>query len=301
MKTYNHLNEYYKEKFNERTLKICIDASFTCPNRDGKKGKGGCIFCSSSGSGDLLYSSLSIKDQVKNFLASYKGKRANKFIVYFQNFTNTYAPICELKRKYDEALCDERIVGIDISTRPDAIDEEVCKLLASYKDRYYVAVELGLQTTNEITHHFINQNITNDEFIKAVNLLNKFQIDVIIHIMVGLPQETHQDIINTVNFLNSINYQGLKIHSTYVIKNTILGNMFESGKYVPLSFEEYIDEVIYILLHINENVIIHRITGDPPKDNLLAPSWTTHKKRVLNLVENIFIKNNYKQGMYFNK
>ena len=301
MKTYNHLNEYYKEKFNERTLKICIDASFTCPNRDGKKGKGGCIFCSSSGSGDLLYSSLSIQDQVKNFLISYKGKRANKFIVYFQNFTNTYAPIRELKRKYDEALCDERIVGIDISTRPDAIDEEVCKLLASYKDRYYVAVELGLQTTNEITHHFINQNITNDEFIKAVNLLNKFQIDVIIHIMVGLPQETHQDIINTVKFLNSINYQGLKIHSTYVLKNTILGNMFESGKYVPLSFEEYIDEVIYILLHINENVIIHRITGDPPKDNLLAPSWTTHKKRVLNLVENIFIKNNYKQGMYFNK
>ena len=301
MKTYNHLNEYYKEKFNERTLKICIDASFTCPNRDGKKGKGGCIFCSSSGSGDLLYSSLSIQDQVKNFLISYKGKRANKFIVYFQNFTNTYAPIRELKRKYDEALCDERIVGIDISTRPDAIDEEVCKLLASYKDRYYVAVELGLQTSNEITHHFINQNITNDEFIKAVNLLNKFQIDVIIHIMVGLPQETHQDIINTVKFLNSINYQGLKIHSTYVLKNTILGNMFESGKYVPLSFEEYIDEVIYILLHINENVIIHRITGDPPKDNLLAPSWTTHKKRVLNLVENIFIKNNYKQGMYFNK
>ena len=301
MKTYNHLNEYYKEKFNERTLKICIDASFTCPNRDGKKGKGGCIFCSSSGSGDLLYSSLSIKDQVKNFLASYKGKRANKFIVYFQNFTNTYAPICELKRKYDEALYDERIVGIDIATRPDAIDEEVCKLLASYKDKYYVAVELGLQTSNEITHHFINQNITNDEFIKAVNLLNKFQIDAIIHIMVGLPQETHQDIINTVKFLNTLNYQGLKIHSTYVIKNTILGNMFESGKYVPLSLEEYIDEVIYILLHINENVIIHRITGDPPKDNLLAPSWTTHKKRVLNLVENIFIKNNYKQGMYFNK
>ena len=301
MKTYNHLNEYYKEKFNERTLKICIDASFTCPNRDGKKGKGGCIFCSSSGSGDLLYSSLSIKDQVKNFLDSYKGKRANKFIVYFQNFTNTYGPIRELKRKYDEALCDERIVGIDIATRPDAIDEEVCKLLASYKDRYYVAVELGLQTSNEITHRFINQNITNEEFIKAVNLLNKFQIDAIIHIMVGLPQETHQDIINTIKFLNTINYQGLKIHSTYVIKNTILGNMFESGKYVPLSFEEYINEVIYILLHINENVIIHRITGDPPKDNLLAPSWTTHKKRVLNLVENIFIKNNYKQGMYFNK
>ena len=119
--------------------------------------------------------------------------------------------------------------------------------------------------------------------------------------MVGLPQETHEDIINTVKFLNTLNYQGLKIHSTYVIKNTILGNMFESGKYIPLSFEEYIDEVIYILLHINENVIIHRITGDPPKDNLLAPSWTTHKKRVLNLVENIFIKNNYKQGMYFNK
>lgn len=299
--TYKHLNDFYKEKFKERTLKICIDASFTCPNRDGKKGKEGCIFCSSSGAGDLLNSSLSIREQVNNFLNSYRGKRANKFIVYFQNFTNTYASISELKIKYDEALCDDRIVGLDIDTRPDAIDEEVCKLLSSYKNKYYVVVELGFQTSNESTHKFINQHITNNEFINAVNLLNKYQIDVVVHIMIGLPQETHQDIINTVSFLNSISYQGLKIHSTYVLKNTMLAYMLEKGTYTPLTFDEYIDEVIYILLHINKDIIIHRITGDPPKNELLAPSWTTHKKRVLNLVENIFRKNNYKQGMYFNK
>lgn len=284
MRRYRHLNEYLINKFGERTLKLSIDGGFTCPNRDGTKGEGGCIFCGEKGSGVNLKSNLDISNQVKSLL-EYKKERANKFIVYFQNFTNTYDTIENLKEKYDAALIDERIVGLDIDTRADCINEEVCKLLASYKDRYHVFVELGLQTVNEKTHKDINQNITNDDFKTAVSLLNKYGIEIIVHVMIGLPNETHQDIINTVNYLNECNYQGIKIHSTYIIKNTLLEELYNKGLYVPLSFEEYMDELMYILTHISPRVIVHRITGDPAKEELVAPEWTLHKKNVLNGIE----------------
>lgn len=300
MKIYNRLNEFLKDKFSERTLKICIDGGFTCPNRDGKKGVGGCIFCSELGSGDHL-KRLPIKDQVENYFKSYRSTRANKFIAYFQNFTSTYAEINTLKRRYDEALIDERIVALDIDTRPDCISKEVCELLASYKEKYYVYVELGLQSSNELTHSFINQNIVNEEFINALNLLNEYQIDVVVHVMVGLPNENHEDIVNTVKFINQFNIQGIKIHSTYVVKDTLLEKLYLEGKYVPLELDEYISEVIYILTHINKDIIIHRISGDAPKDKLVAPEWNLHKKWVLNKVNNIMTTNNLYQGMYFNE
>lgn len=300
MKIYNRLNEFLKDKFSERTLKICIDGGFTCPNRDGKKGVGGCIFCSELGSGDHL-KRLPIKEQVINYFKSYRSTRANKFIAYFQNFTSTYAEINTLKRRYDEALIDERIVALDIDTRPDCISKEVCELLASYKEKYYVYVELGLQSSNELTHSFINQNIVNEEFINALNLLNEYQIDVVVHVMVGLPNENHEDIVNTVKFINQFNIQGIKIHSTYVVKDTLLEKLYLEGKYVPLELDEYISEVIYILTHINKDIIIHRISGDAPKDKLVAPEWNLHKKWVLNKVNNIMTTNNLYQGMYFNE
>ena len=233
MRRYRRLNEYFKEIFGERTLKLSIDGGFSCPNRDGTKGVGGCIFCGEKGSGVNLKSNLDISNQVRNLL-NYKKDRANKFIVYFQNFTNTYASIDTLKEKYDSALIDERIVGLDIDTRVDCITEEVCILLASYKDKYKVFVELGLQTVNEKTHQEINQNITNDEFKKAIELLKKYDIEVIVHIMIGLPNETHQDIVNTINYLNECKYEGIKIHSTYVIKNTLLEEMYNKGIYNPI-------------------------------------------------------------------
>lgn len=300
MKIYNRLNEFLKDKFSERTLKICIDGGFTCPNRDGKKGVGGCIFCSELGSGDHL-KRLPIEEQVENYFKSYRSTRANKFIVYFQNFTSTYADINTLKRRYDEALIDERIVALDIDTRPDCISKEVCELLASYKEKYYVYVELGLQSSNELTHSFINQNIVNEEFINAVKLLNEYHIDVVVHVMVGLPNETHEDVVNTIKFINQFNIQGIKIHSTYVVKDTLLEKLYLEGKYVPLELDEYIFEVIYILTHINKDIIIHRISGDAPKDKLVAPEWNLHKKWVLNKVNNIMTTNNLYQGMYFNE
>lgn len=298
MERYNHLNTYLKEKFGERTLKICIDAGFTCPNRDGTKGVGGCIFCGERGSGEHL-KNIDIAEQVKKHLESYRGERANKFIVYFQNFTNTYDTIDNLKKKYNSALIDERIVGIQVATRPDCIDEDIAKLLHSYSVKYYVCVELGLQTVNETTGKLINRCYTNDDFVNAVNILRKYNIDVVTHIMVGLPGESHEDIVNSVNFVNNLDIQGLKIHSTYVTNDTKLNKMYEEGTYSPISLDYYLDELCYIITHIRKDIILHRISGDAPKDMLVAPSWNSHKKFVLNGIDKILRERDLNQGMYY--
>ena len=296
---YNHFNEFLKNKFGERTLKICIDGGFSCPNRDGTCGLGGCIFCSEKGSGDHINSAFSISNQVKNYFHSYKASRANKFIAYFQNFTNTYDTLENLKAKYDAALIDERIVALAIATRPDCITEDIVKLIASYSNKYYVWVELGLQTSNNEIGKKINRGYSSQDFTEAVKLLNKYNIDVVTHIMVGLPDETEEDLKNTVSFINSHNIQGLKVHSCYVVKNTVLADMFYNGEYLPISLEYYLNSVIYILTHINPNIIIHRISGDAPKDLLIAPEWNTHKKWVLNNVNKIMEEKKLYQGMYY--
>lgn len=296
---YKHLNKYLKEKFGERTLKICIDGGFTCPNRDGKISTGGCIFCSERGSGDHIKSNKDISLQVKNYFESYKSERANKFIAYFQSFTNTYDTIENLRDKYDSALINNKIVALAIATRPDCITDEICKLLKTYLDKYYVWVELGLQTANENIGTLINRGYSNEQFSKAVALLNKYNIDTVAHIMVGLPNEDFKDIINTVNFINQHNLQGLKIHSTYVIQHTVLANMFLSGTYTPITLDYYLESLIYILTHISPNLIIHRISGDAPKDLLLAPEWNIHKKWVLNGIDKILREKDLYQGYYY--
>ncbi len=296
---YRHLNTYLKEKFGERTLKICIDGGFTCPNRDGKCGVGGCIFCSERGSGEHISNLLTISEQVKKHLSSYRGERANKFIVYFQNFTNTYDTLENLKAKYDSALIDNRIVGISIATRPDCINPEIVKLLKSYTDKYYVSVELGLQTSNDNTAKSINRGYLSKDFSKAVEMLKNNNIDVITHIMIGLPNETFDDLKETVKFINKHNIQGLKIHSTYVVKNTKLEELYKNGTYIPISLEYYLNSLTYVITHISPNIIIHRISGDAPKDLLVAPSWNLHKKWILNGFEKILKENNLWQGMYY--
>ena len=332
LERYKHLNKYLKDKFGERTLKICIDGGFSCPNRDGSAGFGGCIFCSERGSGEHIKSTLSfatgssessafseicmehtksdmnvcdftkgISSQVQNYFSSYKAKRANKFIAYFQNFTNTYAPIEVLKAKYDAALIDDRIVALAIATRPDCINEDICKLLKSYTDKYYVWVELGLQTSNDNTGELINRGYSSEQFSKAVALLNKYNIDVVTHIMVGLPSENFDDLKNTVDFINLHDIQGLKIHSTYVVKNTVLANMYASGSYSPITLDYYLNCVSYVLTHISPDIVIHRVSGDAPKDLLVAPSWNAHKKWIINGLDKLLCEQNLFQGMYFNK
>lgn len=296
---YRHLNKYLKDKFGERVLKICIDGGFTCPNRDGKLGYGGCIFCSEKGSGEHINSDTNITKQVENYFKSYKAKRANKFIAYFQNFTNTYDTLDNLKKKYDAALIDDRIVGLSVATRPDCINEDIAKLLSSYKDKYYVTVELGLQTSNDETGKLIHRAYSSNEFAKAVELLNKYNIDVVAHIMVGLPNETKKDLESTVEFINKHKIQGLKIHSCYVVKNTALCDMYEEGEYSPLTLEEYLESATYILTHINPDIVIHRISGDAPKNLLVTPDWNSHKKWIMNGLDKLLREKDLWQGMEY--
>ena len=296
---YNHLNKYLKEKFGERTLKICIDGGFTCPNRDGTISTNGCIFCSQKGSGDLIKYNKNISKQVTDYFLSYRSERANKFIAYFQNFTNTYDSIPNLKSKYDSALIDDRIVGLEIATRPDCINEDICKLLKSYSDKYYVCVELGLQTSNDKTGDLINRGYSSNQFINAVKLLNRYNIDVVAHIMVGLPGESFDDVKSSVNFINNHNIQGIKIHSAYVIKNTVLADMYFNGDYTPITLDYYLSALTFIITHISPDIVIHRISGDAPKDLLIAPEWNLHKKWVLNGFDKILREDDLWQGKYY--
>ncbi len=284
-KRYNYVREYYKEKFGERTLKICVDGGFTCPNRDGTKGRGGCIFCSEQGSGELIMNKGNITKQVKQYLTTYRAERAEKFIVYFQNFTNTYDTVENLKQKYDAALIDERIVGLEIGTRPDCITEDIAKLLSTYAEKYYVCVELGLQTSNDRIGELINRKYTTRDFQNAVSLLRKYHIEVVAHMMVGLPTETEEDIINTVQFLNKQDIQGIKIHSTYIVKNTKLAQMYEQKTYQALELDDYIETLLDIITHLRKDIVIYRISGDAPKDILIAPYWNEHKMWILHTFE----------------
>lgn len=299
---YNHLNSYLKDKFGSRTLKVCVDGGFTCPNRDGKVSFGGCIFCGDMGAGDLIkYRSgcvyQSIVNQINGFLNSYRGERAEKFIVYFQSFTNTYDTIENLKKKYDTALASsDKFVGLEVATRPDCIDEEVAKLLASYKDRYYVCVELGLQTASDDIGKLINRGYTTEDFANAVKILKKYDIDIVAHIMVGLPKETTKVVEDTVDFVNKCGVNGVKLHSTYVMKNTKLAQMYEAGEYDPISQEYYVDMVAKIISNLNSDIIIHRINADPPKSELEAPLWVARKKLVINAINKSLNDKDIMQG-----
>lgn len=262
---------------------------------------GGCIFCSNKGSGELIKSAPDISSQITQYFESYRAKRANKFIAYFQNYTNTYDSIENLKEKYDSALIDKRIVALAVATRPDCITEDIAKLLSSYSKKYYVWVELGLQTSNEETGKFINRCYTNSDFTNAVKILNKYNIDVVSHIMVGLPNETFEDIRNTVEFINMHSIQGLKIHSTYVVEHTQLYKLYKEGNYSPISLEYYLECLCYIITHISPQIVIHRISGDAPKDILVAPSWNSHKKWILNRFNKKMIDENLWQGKFYEK
>ena len=227
-------------------------------------------------------------------------ERANKFILYFQNFTNTYDSLDNLKKKYDSGLISEKIVALAIATRPDCINEDVVKLIKTYQQNYFVWVELGFQTSNEETGKFINRCYSNKQFENALEILNQYEIPVVTHIMVGLPGESFEDIKNTVNYLNKQKIWGLKIHSTYITKDTVLNNLYQNGHYVPITLDNYIEQACYILTHINPDIIIHKVSGDAPKSLLVAPEWNLHKKPIINGINNYLKYNNLYQGCFFN-
>ena len=291
---YNNLSGYFREKYGRRLSKICIDGGFSCPNRDGKISHGGCIYCGERGAGEHIDATLSIHEQVTKALNG--APHDEMFVAYFQNFTNTYAPLDVLKKRYDAALIDERIKVLAIGTRPDCIDEEIATIIASYKNKVDVWVELGLQTASDITANIINRGYHRDSFENAMSILKKHGIPVVVHLIVGLPGEGAEDIKETVDYINGFDLFGIKIHSIYVMKSTELENMYLRGEYTPPSMDYYTDMAVYILTHIKREIVVHRLTGDCPRDLLIAPDWNSKKNEVLQTIVDKLAKNGLSQG-----
>lgn len=276
---YNNLSGYFREKYGRRLGKICIDGGFSCPNRDGKAGRGGCIFCGERGAGEHIDPAASIREQVSEALRD--AEDDDIFVAYFQNFTNTYAPVELLRERYDAALIDERIRILAIGTRPDCIDEEIARLIASYRDRVDVWVELGLQTANDETARLINRGYPRGRFEDAMEILKRHSIPVVVHLIVGLPGEDIEDVKETVEYLRGFDIFGIKIHSIYVMEGTALEKAYRDGSYTPPTMEEYIDAAVYILTHISPDITVHRLTGDCPRKLLVAPQWNVQKHEII--------------------
>ena len=296
---YYNLDRYLKETYNSKVFKVALNGNFTCPNRDGTISTKGCIYCSPSGSGDFAGNKNdSLKNQfneVKNII-HLKWPEA-KYIAYFQANTNTYKPLNELKKLFDEAITlDDNIIILSIATRPDCLPDDVLDYLQSLNNKIKVWVELGFQTANENTALYINRGYANPVFEEAVKKLRQRNIDVIVHIINGLPNETKKDMINTVNYLNTFDIQGIKIHSLFVLDNTILGDIYKANPFKILSLDEYVDIVSTQLSLLNENIVIHRVNGDAPRENLIEPKWSLKKLVVMNEIDKIMKEKNLYQG-----
>ena len=297
-KLYYTLNEFLKEKFGEKVKKIPLDAGLTCPNRDGTKGFGGCIYCDPKGSGTGLYKEgKSLDEQLRYFLELFKKKNFKKFIAYFQSFSNTYAPIEKLKKLYDTVFIDPSIVGLAIGTRPDCVDEKVVNLLKTYQEKgYYLWIELGLQSIYNETLKLINRGHTFEDFLKAYYLLKENDIPVIVHIIFGLPKETKEMMIETVKTLAKLKIDGIKFHALYIPKGSKMEEMYLRGEYKPLKMEEYIELVAYALTYLPPSTVIHRVCSEAREEDIVAPTWVSKKMEVINLLRKIMNEKKLYQG-----
>ena len=297
-KRYHTLDYYYKNKFHSKVFKISLNAGFSCPNIDGTVGNGGCIYCSKSGSGEFAGNkedSLRTQfDTVKEMMLHKWPK--GKFIGYFQARTNTYADVNTLKKLYETVLAFDNVIGLNIATRPDSISEECLDYLTELNKKTNLTIELGLQTTNEKTAKLINRCHSLQCFEDMVKKLRERNIDVVVHIINGLPYETKEDMLNTVKYLNSIDIQGIKIHMLSILKDTPLAKMYEKKHFKVLTKEEYIDIVIDQLELLRPEIVIHRITGDPKQDDLVEPDWLVKKFCVLNDIDKEMVKRDSYQG-----
>lgn len=298
-KPYRSLNEYYREIFGRKTAKISLDGGFTCPNRDGTCGTRGCLFCSAGGSGDFAENAaLSISAQI----AQGKAQTAEKwkdpaYIAYFQAFTNTYAPVDELRQKYEEALSCDGIEGLSIATRADCLPKDVLDLLAELNRKTKLWVELGLQTADEASALRIRRGYPLAVFEKAVQDLAARGISVVVHIILGLPGENRETLLHTIDCINRLPVQGIKLQLLHVLSDSDLADLYASGAYTPLTKEAYIALIGDCIAHLREDIVIHRLTGDGDKNTLLAPLWSLRKRDVLNAIHKYFKEHNIKQGM----
>lgn len=288
-KPYYTLNAYCKKTYGEKLYKIALDAGFTCPNRDGTLGFRGCIFCSAGGSGDFAVKTISsVSQQIAQGLSLMKGKKTgSRYIAYFQAYTNTYAPASYLEKIYTQALEHPDIAGISIATRADCLPEECLALLSNLRFRYpnkFIWVELGLQTIHEQTADFIRRGYPLRVFEEAMEHLHKLQIPVIVHVILGLPGETPQMQFETIRYLNQWKPFGVKLQLLHILKGTDLADFYNNptNHFKPLTKEQYLDLLIGCIMRLSPDIVIHRVTGDGPKDLLIAPLWSQNKRDVLN-------------------
>lgn len=292
------INQYNRKVYGEKVYKISLNGGMTCPNRDGTLGTKGCIFCSKGGSGDFAASAvLSISEQIEEAIERISRKyTGNSYIAYFQAFTNTYAPISHLEKIFTEAIMDSRISGLAIATRPDCLEPDKIELLSKLNRIKPVTIELGLQTTNENTARYINRGYTLDVFDDACRRLKSAGIPVVAHMIVGLPGENHSDYLATAKHIADLNLDGIKIQLLHVLRDTDLANDYNEGKFEALSLTEYVTTVVDIIEILPPEMVVHRITGDGPKNLLIAPLWSTNKKNVLNSIMKEFRNRNTYQG-----
>ena len=298
-KRYHTLNYHLKTKYGKKVFKVSLNGGFSCPNK--KDGKG-CIFCSRLGSGDfagdvnkdLITQFNEVKDiMIKKWPDAY-------YVAYFQANTNTYAPLNVLKEKYESVLNLPNVIGLDIATRCDAISEECLEYLKELNQRTNLTVELGLQSIHEETLNFIRRGHTLKQFEECVKKLKDNNINVVVHIINGLPNETKEMMLQTVDYLNKLNIDGIKIHMLHIIKDTDLADYYHEHPFHILTKEEYIDIVVSQLEILNPKIVIHRITGDPKKEDLIEPSWLLKKFCVLNDIDKEMKRKNTYQGKYYN-
>ncbi|MFL0248644.1 TIGR01212 family radical SAM protein [Candidatus Clostridium stratigraminis] len=300
-KRYNSLNYFLREKFGGKVFKISLDAGFSCPNRDGTISRGGCIFCSERGSGDFAGNRIfSIEKQFEDIKKMMNKKwKVGKYIAYFQAYTNTYAPINILREKYETALKEEGVVALAIATRPDCLSEETLDLLEELSKRVYLWVELGLQTSNERTARLINRGYSLEVFETALRKLNERKIDVVVHSIFGLPEEDKEDILNTIKYIADRPIKGIKLHLLHLMKNTPLVRLYEQGRLKFLEEEEYIEILCQAITMLPQDVVIHRLTGDAPRELLIGPMWSLKKWEILNSIDRKLIEKDMFQGLYF--
>lgn len=299
MKRYRDYNGYLREKFGERVQKISLDAGLNCPNRDGSISDKGCVFCDrrGSGTGAMINHGRSIAEQIsdgRRFAERRYGAR--KFIAYFQSFTNTYAPVPRLRELYDQALSHRSVVGLSVATRPDCVSPEVLELLSTYMKSHLVWIEFGLQSAHDVTLSRINRGHDIACFERSVRMASQTGLNVCTHVILGLPGETEQMMLDTARYLGQLPLQGVKIHLLYVVKHTPLAASYEKGEYRCLEREAYIELLVSFLELLSPTMVIQRLTGDPIHSELVAPRWAMHKSKNLHLIRRKLEERNSWQG-----
>lgn len=295
---YFSLNKYFQQKLGFKVAKISLDAGLTCPNRDGTLSLGGCIFCDGKGSGSGAgQAGLSLVEQLETGLDRMKG-RADKFMAYFQSYTNTYAPPEKLKRMWDQALAPDEIIGLAVGTRPDCLPDDVLDILEAYARDYEIWLELGLQSASDRTLALINRGHTADDFSRAMARARGRGIKILAHVILGLPGEGKKEVAATAKFLANLEISGVKIHSLYVPGSTELEVMYQRGDFKCLDQDEFVDLAVNFLELIPKEVVIHRLTGDPDPKTLVAPEWSLNKHRTISLIRNRMSDLNTWQGRW---